>query len=90
MRPYQTDKALATAMIDQDMFEHLEHSRFVFGDLTGLNPNVMFELGMRYRARPPGTVLFRQPGTKLPFDISSVKVLEYDPMHPADTRRLAR
>src|SRR5262249_27089426 len=64
------------------------YSRFVFGDLTGLNPNVMFELGMRYRSRASGTALFRQPGTKLPFDISSVKIFEYDPREPENTRRL--
>jgi tetratricopeptide (TPR) repeat protein len=87
LRPYRTDKDLGATMIDQDMFERLEYSRFVLGDLTGLNPNVMFELGMRYRSRANGTALFRQPGTKLPFDIASVKVFEYDTTQPATARR---
>jgi tetratricopeptide (TPR) repeat protein len=69
------------------MFERLEYSRFVLCDLTGLNPNVMFELGMRFRARSSGTVLFRQPGTPLPFDITGVKVFEYDTREPATARR---
>ena len=38
VRPYRTDKDLAADMIDQDMFERLEYSRFVFCDLTGLRP----------------------------------------------------
>lgn len=87
LTPYRTDRDLAPDLIDQAMFRRLEYSRFVLCDLTGLNPNVMFELGMRFHARSAGTVLFRQPGTPLPFDITSVKVFEYDVREPATARR---
>ena len=88
LRAYRTDKDFSAALIDKEMFEHLEYSRFVVGDLTGLNPNVMFELGMRYRSREAGTALFRQPRTTLPFDITGVKVFEYDTTQPVLARRL--
>jgi tetratricopeptide (TPR) repeat protein len=86
LRAYRTDRDPSAALIDQVMFQCLEYSRFVLGDITGLNVNVFFELGVRYRSRSSGTALFRQPGQKLPFDIGNVKVFDYDPLTPAVVR----
>src|SRR5215468_7026074 len=58
----RTDRDFFTSDISQDMFEYLEYSRIALTDLSGLNPNVMYELGVRHRARPAGTVIFRQLG----------------------------
>src|SRR6476620_4861086 len=61
----RTDRDFFTSDISQDMFEYLEYSRVALTDLSGLNPNVMYELGVRHRARPTGTVVFRQLGAKI-------------------------
>ena len=81
----RTDRDFFAGDISQDMFEYLEYSRIALTDLSGLNPNVMYELGVRHRARPAGTVLFRQPGAKLPFDITQIKAFpyEYEPQDEA-------
>src|SRR5262245_53986408 len=74
----RTDRDFFTSDISQDMFEYLEYSRVALTDLSGLNPNVMYELGVRHRARPAGTVVFRQLGAKIPFDISQIKAFPYE------------
>jgi tetratricopeptide (TPR) repeat protein len=81
--PRRTDKDFFTGDIAQDMFEYLEYSRMALGDLTGLNPNVLYELGVRHRARQCGTAIFRQPGIKLPFDINQIKAFPYE-YEPSD------
>lgn len=73
LEPHRTDKDFFTGDIKQDVFEYLEYSRFALCDITGVNPNVMYELGVRHRAREAGTAIFRQSGLPLPFDINSIK-----------------
>lgn len=81
----RTDQDFFSSDISQDMFEYLEYSRIALTDLSGLNPNVMYELGVRHRARPAGTVLLRQVGVKIPFDINQIKAFpyEYEPQEEA-------
>ncbi|MEO7134575.1 MAG: tetratricopeptide repeat protein [Vicinamibacterales bacterium] len=74
----RTDQDFFSSDISQDMFEYLEYSRIALTDLSGLNPNVMYELGVRHRARPAGTVLLRQVGVKIPFDINQIKAFPYE------------
>src|SRR2546423_1678590 len=69
LEPCRTDRDFFAGDISQDMFEYLEYSRVALTDITGLNPNVLYELGVRHRARPAGTIIFRQPAAKIPFDI---------------------
>jgi len=89
LEPRRTDKDFFTGDIKQDMFEYLEYSRFALCDISGLNPNVMYELGVRHRAREAGTAIFRQSGLPLPFDINSIKAFPYD-YEPADEADKAR
>jgi len=74
----RTDQDFFASDITIDMFRYLEYSRFVLCDLTGLNPNVLYELGVRHRARQSGTAIFRQVDVKLPFDISHIKAFPYE------------
>lgn len=75
--PKRTDKDPSSGHIEHEMFQYLEYSRIALADLTGLNANVMYELGVRHRAREAGTALFRQEGVQIPFDIAHVKVFPY-------------
>jgi Flp pilus assembly protein TadD len=60
------------------MFQYLEYSRFALADISGLNFNVAYELGVRHRAREAGTAIFRQSQFAPPFDISSIKAFPYE------------
>lgn len=46
-------------------------------DLTGLNANVMYELGVR-QARLKPYVLVRPAGQPLPFDVMDIRAVDYD------------
>lgn len=78
LEPHRTDKDFFTGNIGNEMFSYLEYSRFVLTDITGLNPNVFWELGVRHRARETGTVIFRQPDAPIPFDINQIKAFPYE------------
>jgi tetratricopeptide (TPR) repeat protein len=86
--PRRCDKDTFEASITQDMFEYLEYSRLAVADITGLNANVMYELGVRHRARPAGTIIFRQTAAPVPFDIKSIRAFAYD-FEPADQAAVA-
>lgn len=57
-------------------------------DLSTLNPNVFYELGVRHALRPAVTILLRYGGldTSLPFDIGGMTVIDYHPDDPASAR----
>ena len=74
----RTDQDFFTGDITVEMFRYLEYSRFVLADITSLNPNVFYELGVRHRARQSGTAIFRQVEVKLPFDIAHIKAFPYE------------
>lgn len=74
----RADQDVFTGLISREMFRYIEYSRFAVADLTGLNPNVFFELGHRYRARPSGTAVFRLPDVPIPFDTRDIKALDYE------------
>lgn len=77
----RTDKDFFSADIGQEMFLYLEYSRIVLTDITGLNANVFYELGIRHHSRPTGTTVFRLLDAPIPFDINHIKAFpyQYDP-----------
>ncbi len=87
--PKRTDKDYFSANIDTEMFLYLEYSRIAFVDITGLNANVFYELGVRHHAKQSGTAIFRQTDKMPPFDISHIKALpyEYEPVDSANASK---
>jgi tetratricopeptide (TPR) repeat protein len=77
LKPRRTDKDFFTGDIGQEMFQYLNNSRFALADITGLNPNVMYEIGVRHAARQSGTAIFRQGDATIPFDINHIKAFPY-------------
>jgi tetratricopeptide (TPR) repeat protein len=73
----RTDMDAFSGSINQEMFEYIMYSRLAFADISGFNPNVFYEIGARHSAQESGTVLFRQVGHAIPFDITTIKVFEY-------------
>src|SRR5262245_21599368 len=87
--PKRTDQDFFAGDISQEMFEYLEYSRFALADISGLNANVFYELGVRHRAHEAGTAIFRQIGSPIPFDINTVKAFDYE-YQPAENVPQAR
>ena len=66
--------------ITKEIVRHTVTSDVVIVDITGQNPNVFFELGIRFALRRNITVLLRQECTPIPFDISTYRCVVYDPL----------
>ena len=63
-------------IITETIIEKLKTSDLVIADLTDLNPNVFYELGIRHHTGKP-TILLAANGTTLPFDIGVMPVIFY-------------
>ena len=79
----RTDMDAFSGSINQEMFEYILYSRMAFADISGFNPNVFYEIGVRHSSQESGTVMFRQKGHAIPFDITTIKVFEYDDLGEA-------
>jgi len=69
--------------ITKRIIQSLTTADIVIADLTGRNPNVFLELGIRYAIRPFITILLRQEREQIPFDIANFKAISYDKYLPA-------
>lgn len=74
--PIRADDVGRTNLIHVDILKYLLSAEIVICDLSGRNPNVLFELGLRQAFDKP-TVLMQEKGTAQIFDISSLRFTEY-------------
>ncbi len=74
----RADEELNGGLIHLGMFERLLLAEIVLADLTSLNANVFYELGIRHAARPRTTIPIFATVTRLPFDQAPVRALPYE------------
>lgn len=60
----------------RDIVESIYSSDLIVVDLTGLNPNVFYELGLAHAFQKP-VILLTQDISEVPFDLKSYILLEY-------------
>lgn len=73
----RSDKVSQSGLIHKEMIEHIINSELAVVDITMGNPNVMYELGVRHTARRSGTVIIRDAGSSIPFNIAGMRALDY-------------
>jgi tetratricopeptide (TPR) repeat protein len=77
LEPVRADEEKIGGTIHKPMFERLMLCHYAVADITGANPNVFYELGIRHALRPRSTVILFREGTVLPFDIALVRGISY-------------
>ncbi len=74
---YRVDKIIKADILNK-MYKAIHSAEVVIADLTGLIPNVMYELGARHALRDKVTIMIRRDeNVKIPFDVNSFVVCTY-------------
>ncbi len=91
--PVRCDEDAAGGLISPQMFKWIAQCPIAIADLTGMNPNVCYELGLRHALAKYGTVVTirtggkyalsggiggKLPAFKLPFDMQDVATVKYE------------
>jgi len=75
IEPVRADQIALTGEITEQIFRHLYEDEIVIADVSGGNPNVMYELGLRH-TRPLLTIQLGEYG-QLPFDVQAVRTIQF-------------
>ncbi|MFV0299699.1 MAG: hypothetical protein ACK5IP_02240, partial [Paracoccus sp. (in: a-proteobacteria)] len=69
-----------TGQIDAVMYRWIFQADLVIADLSTLNPNVFYELGVRHAQRPNTSVIIAESLLlqRIPFDLSSFVIHQYE------------
>lgn len=73
--PVRADQIAVSGEITEQVAKHLYDDELVIADVSGGNPNVMYELGLRH-TRPHLTIQLGEYG-QLPFDVSVIRTIMF-------------
>lgn len=76
MTTLRADEMAGSGFIIEQIRTAIQQSRLCIADLTGANPNVLYEVGYSQAVGKP-LVLLAEEGSQLPFDIAHVRVIFY-------------
>lgn len=81
-------------LIHAGIIKNLQEADLVLCDMSGLNPNVFFELGMRTALNKPVCIILDETTDRTPFDLSTINNHTYDSelamwKTPAEIEKLA-
>jgi len=85
-KPIRADEVASSNYIVIDILTKIVESDLVICDLSGKNPNVLYELGIRQAFNLP-TVLIKDNKTDKIFDIQGLRYTEYSQSLRVDTVR---
>lgn len=66
-----------SGVIDVEMYQNILKADFVVADISTLNPNAIYELGIRHALKPNTTIVIAEDNIKMPFDINHVFIHTY-------------
>lgn len=82
------DESAEPGSILRQIVERLLQCSAAVADLTGFNPNVMYELAIAHSFRKPTVLLQRTTSNdRLPFDVVQERVIQFDPSLTEDRER---
>ncbi|KOU59553.1 hypothetical protein ADK57_33050 [Streptomyces sp. MMG1533] len=77
-RPIRTDLEAGLKSIDARMLHSINSASLFVADLATLNPNVLWELGVRHAWRPSATLLMAPHWVTPPFDLGHSTIQRYE------------
>lgn len=77
LNPKRADDLYRPSTIVNDIWQMTQEAEIVLADLTGKNPNVFYELGLAHAIAKPA-ILITESMDDVPFDLRSLRVLEYN------------
>ncbi|MDE3809987.1 hypothetical protein I7I49_06795 [Sinorhizobium meliloti] len=82
----RADKISDPGRIDAQIITALLEADLVIADLTTLNPNAFYEIGIRHTVQKP-IIHMHLEGQRIPFDIASFRSIKFQRKWPRDLRR---
>lgn len=79
--PVRGDEIYSKQRIVDDIWNSIKSCRFVLAELTGKNPNVLYEIGLAHAIGKPVIIITRN-GDDVPFDLKALRYLFYDVNDP--------
>jgi hypothetical protein len=81
----RADKDPRPGLIDAQVIEHLLSAELVIADLSFLNPNAFYEIGIRHMIQKP--IIHMQLATEtIPFDVSLYRAIKFSRVRPSDLK----
>jgi hypothetical protein len=77
MRAVRADRIARIGDVTAQVIDHVLRAKASVADLTGANPNVLYELALRH-ARGLPTVLIAEQGERLPSDVAQLRTVFFD------------
>lgn len=90
VEPILIENMASNVLIIETILRSINQADFIIADLTGNNPNVMYEIGFAHALRKPLFLIVQQDSGPLPFDISGNLFFVYDPSHLEQLRLIIR
>lgn len=78
LQPFRADDEESAGDILKDMFAELVTADFVLADISILNANVFYELGIRHMVGPRGVICLHAGWADRPFDVAPQRTFKYD------------
>ncbi|MEJ1384148.1 MAG: DNA-directed RNA polymerase subunit alpha C-terminal domain-containing protein [Candidatus Sedimenticola sp. (ex Thyasira tokunagai)] len=81
LTPRRADDVYRPGTIVHDIWNLTKASKIIVADLTGKNPNVLYELGLAHALTKP-VILLTESLEDIPFDLRALRIIEYDKNNP--------
>lgn len=75
---FRAKDLIHSGIIDVPMYEWILNADLVIADISTLNPNTLYELGVRHALKPYTTVVISENQLKYPFDVNHTLILGYE------------
>ena len=89
VRPVRGDDLFSPTDILEDIWQSINAADFVIADITGRNPNVLYELGIAHTLAKPVLILSKE-AADIPIDLATRRVILYGQKADAWREDLAR